>query len=210
MPGQENPHAGHLWPPPKKKEKKGREGGSDHKRLTVRLTTPPPRGLQRALRWARELRLAAAWAPLGTSWPRPAGSRQGEPLGPHTAPPPAPQTRPHALWPSLGHSIAARPPARSVHTLSRLHGPSQDARPNAPGQPSCRPLPASCPVTWPHAGGAGFCPARRHTLSRPNPGVHGPGGPISHWSASLPPGSHCLSLALHPQAPQGASLQLKL
>lgn len=171
MPGQRTHMLGTCGHPPKRRKRR-REGSSDHKRLTVRLTTPPSPRTAAGSRWARESgwqQPGCLWAPAGRC---PQGPGQGEPLGPHAAPPPPALTDPAPrLWPSSGDTADSGTStcARFCSHAARLHGPGQDARPNAPGQPSCRPLPASCPVTWPHARRCWLCPARRHALP-PQPG----------------------------------------
>lgn len=190
---------------PKKKEERKI---SDHKRLTVRLTTPPSPRAAAGSCWARESgwqQPGCLWAPDGCC---PQGPRWGEALGPHAAPPtPVLTDLTPCSWPSAGDTVDSDT-STCTHFCShiaRLHGPGQDTwpntpgRPNAPGQPSCRTPPASCPA------------AQRHALPPPTWACMGPGGPISHWSASIPPGSRqaspwCCILMLH----VGASRQLKL
>lgn len=155
-PGQGTHMPGACGPPKKKKGEKT----SDHKRLTVRLTTPPSLRAVAGARWAWESgwqQPGCLWAPAGCC---PQGPRWDEALGP-TLPHPllCSQTRPHARGPAQGTQwTATHPPAHtSAHTspdsmaLARTHGPTCRASPAA----GPRQLPAQ-----PHKG----------TRSRPQPG----------------------------------------
>lgn len=209
----ENPHAGHYCGPKRRKRRREKEVQTIKAHCATHHTTLPEDCS--GLTLGQGVRLAATWKPLGTSWPLPL-VQAGEPA-----------VRTPAHTPSRAH----RPDPQLVAS-------SRDtADCGCPGNPpAARFCSHAAPTPWPRPGRAAKCtgpaqlpaPAsllpshmapRSAVLALPctTARAHAPTractspGPISHWSASLPPGSHQASpwhciLRLR----VGASRQLKL